>query len=67
MATVTDLPSALGQASVPTLLLCLAQVTGDPRWFEERYRPRRDTNLFADESGGLPPRSRTRSGPPSWR
>ena len=39
---------------MPTLLLCLAQVTGDPRWFEERYRPRRDTNLFADESGGLP-------------
>ena len=51
---VTDLRGALDQASVPTLLLCLAQVTGDPRWFEERYRPRRDTNLFADESGGLP-------------
>ena len=51
---VTDLRGALDQASVPTLLLCLAQVTGDPRWFEDRYRPRRDTNLFADESGGLP-------------
>ena len=54
MATSTDLRSALDQASVPTLLLCLAQVTEDPRWFEERYRPRRDTSLFADESGGLP-------------
>ncbi len=52
---MTDLRGALDQASVPTLLLCLAHVTGDPRWFEERYRPRRDTNLFADESGGLEP------------
>lgn len=40
---------------MPTLLLCLAHATGDRRWFDERYRPRRDTNLFADESGGLPP------------
>jgi len=38
---------------VPTLLMCLAQLTLDDSWLNEPYLPKRDTNLFADESGGL--------------
>jgi len=45
--------SALQEASVPTLLMCLAQLTLDDKWLNEPYLPKRDTNLFADESGGL--------------
>ena len=42
------------EASIPTLLMCLAQITGDDHWLQEPYLPRRDTNLFHDETGGLP-------------
>lgn len=45
--------SALREASAPTLLMCLAQLTLDDKWLNEPYLPKRDTNLFADESGGL--------------
>jgi 4-hydroxyacetophenone monooxygenase len=34
--------------------MCLAQITGDEKWLREPYLPRRDTNLFHDETGGLP-------------
>ena len=34
--------------------MCLAQITGDDRWLQEPFLPRRDTNLFHDETGGLP-------------
>lgn len=33
--------------------MCLAQITGDDRWLHEPFLPRRDTNLFHDETGGL--------------
>ena len=42
------------EASIPTLLMCLAQITGEDHWLQEPYLPRRDTNLFHDETGGLP-------------
>lgn len=45
--------NALRSASIPTLVMCLAHITGDDLWLSERYRPQRDTNLFHDESGGL--------------
>ena len=45
---------ALTESSIPTLLMCLAQITGDDKWLREPYLPRRDTNLFHDETGGLP-------------
>ncbi len=44
---------ALEHASVPSLVMCLAQITQDPRWLEEPFLPKRDVKLFADESGGL--------------
>ena len=46
--------TALREASVPTLLMCLAQITGDHRWLEEPFRPQRDISIFADPTGGLP-------------
>ena len=47
--------AALAQASVPTLLMCLAQITQDPRWLAEPFRPKRDIAIFAEPSGGLSP------------
>ncbi len=49
----SELHEMLKHASVPTLILCLAQITEDDCWLQEPFLPRRDTNLFADESGGL--------------
>lgn len=46
---------ALAAASLPTLLMCLAQITGDPAWTEAPYLPRRDVSLIADPAGGFPP------------
>lgn len=34
--------------------MCLAQITRDESWLQAPFLPKRDTNLFADESGGLP-------------
>ena len=45
--------AALAQASVPTLLMCLAQITQDPRWLADPFRPQRDIAIFAEASGGL--------------
>lgn len=50
-----DKDAALAVASVPTLLMCLAHLTGDDRWIGDPYLPERDVNLFHDETGGLPP------------
>lgn len=44
---------ALAGAAIPTLLMSLVQITGDRRWLQEPYRPKRDVSLFAEESGGL--------------
>lgn len=48
------LDSALAAASVPALLMCLAQITGDPRWTEAPFLPKRDISMIPDPSGGLP-------------
>lgn len=40
---------------MPVLLMCLAQITGDSRWLEEPFLPKRDISIFADPSGGLEP------------
>jgi len=49
-----SLRNMLRHASIPTLIMCLAQITGEERWLQEPFLPKRDTDLFADESGGLP-------------
>ncbi|MEI7444785.1 MAG: NAD(P)/FAD-dependent oxidoreductase [Burkholderiales bacterium] len=48
---------ALREASVPTLLMCLAQITGDARWLEDPFRPQRDVSIFAEPTGGLSPQA----------
>jgi 4-hydroxyacetophenone monooxygenase len=45
---------ALREANLPTLLLVLTQLTGDDRWLEEPYRPRRGRPLDDNNTGGLP-------------
>ncbi|MFN5881549.1 MAG: FAD-dependent oxidoreductase, partial [Burkholderiales bacterium] len=47
--------TALQQASIPTLLMCLAQITRDPKWLQEPFLPKRDISIFAEPSGGLSP------------
>ena len=53
--TDIDRQTALQQASVPTLLMCLAQITRDPKWLQEPFLPKRDISIFAEPSGGLSP------------
>jgi len=48
-----SLSDALQHASIPTLIMCLAQITGDERWLQPPFIPHKDVKLFADESGGL--------------
>jgi len=48
-----SLRNMLQHASIPTLIICLAQITGEDHWLQEPFLPKRDINLFADESGGL--------------
>jgi 4-hydroxyacetophenone monooxygenase len=50
-----ELQTALKDADLPILLMVLMQLTGDRRWIEPPFRPVRDSSVFADESGGLPP------------
>jgi len=52
-ATV-DLRDALLDANIPTLLLALAQLTGDHRWLRDPYRPTAPRGLDDHDSGGLP-------------
>ena len=52
--SVSELDERLAKASIPVLVLCLAQITGDPRWLGERYRPARTRGLADDPTGGLP-------------
>jgi 4-hydroxyacetophenone monooxygenase len=48
-----EMREAIQHASIPTLLMCLVQLTRNERWLEPPYRPARDKRLFPDDSGGL--------------
>ncbi len=48
------LAEAVAVANVPTLLLCLIQLTGDMKWMGDRYKPTREMGLGDNDSGGLP-------------
>jgi 4-hydroxyacetophenone monooxygenase len=52
--TSDRLQSALSEADIPILLMSLVHLTGDRKWIEPPFRPVRDGQIFADESGGLP-------------
>ena len=60
MATVEQIPvtrddvdAALADADMPVLLMVLVHLTGERKWIEEPFLPKRDIAFFADESGGL--------------
>lgn len=46
--------AAVESANVPTLLMVLVQLTGDRRWLQDPYRPKRAPGLGDNDSGGLP-------------
>ena len=53
-ATDTELRGFLAAADVPVLCMVLEHLTGERRWIEAPFLPKRDISFFADESGGLP-------------
>lgn len=54
-AWVAELDAALPRANVPTLLMVLVHLTGEPRWLGERFQCSRIHGLDDNDSGGLPP------------
>jgi 4-hydroxyacetophenone monooxygenase len=48
-----ELDAALADGDLRVLLMCLVHLTGDLRWLEDPYRPRRDVRLIADEQAGF--------------
>ena len=49
-----ELASAIKEADIRVLLMVLFHTTGDQRWLEAPYRPRRDIRLIPDPQAGLP-------------
>jgi 4-hydroxyacetophenone monooxygenase len=50
-----DLADALEEANLPTLLLALAELTGEDRWMEPPYRPVPARGPTDNDSGGFDP------------
>ena len=50
-----DLSSAIAEADIRCLLMVLVHVTGDERWLEPPYKPKRDVRLIPEPDAGLPP------------
>ena len=49
-----DLSSAIAEADIRVLLMVLVHLTGDERWLEPPYKPKRDVRLIPDPKAGLP-------------
>src|SRR5215203_4280762 len=49
-----DLSSAIAEGDIRVLLMVLVHMTGDTRWLEPPYKPRRDVRLFPDPDAGVP-------------
>ncbi|MFN0091517.1 MAG: flavin-containing monooxygenase [Acidimicrobiales bacterium] len=45
---------AVAVANIPTLLMVLVQLTGERRWLDAPYRPKRARGLSDNDTGGLP-------------
>ena len=45
--------TAVADADLRVLLMCVYHLTGDGRWLAEPYKPAHDVNLIADEQAGL--------------
>src|SRR6202035_2899421 len=49
-----DLASAIAEADIRCLLMVLVHMTGDQRWLEPPYKPKRDVRLIPDPDAGVP-------------
>jgi 4-hydroxyacetophenone monooxygenase len=52
--TKLDLSSAIAEGDIRVLLMVLVHMTGDERWLEPPYQPKRDVRLIPDRQAGLP-------------
>ncbi len=48
-----ELDAALADADLRVLLMCLVHLTGDRRWIQPPFTPRRDVRLIADPQAGF--------------
>ncbi|MCZ4551056.1 flavin-containing monooxygenase [Gordonia rubripertincta] len=51
----SDLQAALKEANLPSLLMALRQLTGDPKWSRPPFEPARPRGLDDNDDGGFPP------------
>ena len=51
---IGQLQSILSDANLPSLLMVLYHFTGDEKWLNEPYRPRRARGMSDNDDGGLP-------------
>jgi 4-hydroxyacetophenone monooxygenase len=49
-----DLSAAIAEADIRCLLMVLVHMTGDQRWLEPPYKPKRDVRLIPDPDAGVP-------------
>src|SRR5229473_7507417 len=49
-----NLSSAIAEGDIRVLLMVLVHMTGDVRWLEPPYKPRRDVRLIPDPQAGVP-------------
>ena len=51
----SEIAAAVAEGDVRVLLMVLVHLTGDRRWLEPPFQPKRDIRLIPDPSAGLPP------------
>ncbi|KJC40774.1 monooxygenase [Bradyrhizobium sp. LTSP885] len=49
-----DLSSAIAEGDIRVLLMVLVHMTGDEKWLEPPYKPKRDIRLIPDPDAGVP-------------
>src|SRR5258708_25745119 len=49
-----DLSTAIAEGDIRVLLMVLVHMTGDERWLEPPYKPKRDVRLIPDPEAGVP-------------
>src|SRR5436190_16831191 len=49
-----DLSTAIAEGDIRVLLMVLDQMTGDQRWLERPYKPKRDVRRIPDPEAGVP-------------
>src|SRR3954463_11661958 len=49
-----DLTTAIAEGDIRVLLMVLVHMTGDERWLEPPYKPKRDVRLIPDPDAGVP-------------